>query len=109
MSTITTYYTQTSAIDQLVEKYGAYLQGLSTDEKHFMIAAIHEFIPYLRQSDLPTEEAMHDCMEHLDPEHEIEEGVWDALYSIRDERVSDLLGLVDALNAQLKEAYRRQR
>jgi hypothetical protein len=105
-NTLTTYYAQTSAIDELVDTFGPQLQGIEYQDKLFMIQALAALVQYRWEYE-DADSAMEDLLDMLDPDDDVAPApIKEALYSLCEEPERDLLGLIEALVNQLKVSAR---
>jgi hypothetical protein len=91
-----------AVLENLIEEFGSRLEGIESADKLFLVSVIGVYLQYQPASD-SDQEAMDETLRILEiPAQECSEDVYEVAQSLTGESVSDLIGLLEALTAQLK-------
>ncbi|YAF98967.1 MAG: hypothetical protein AB3A66_28625 (plasmid) [Nodularia sp. CChRGM 3473] len=104
MSDLVTYYGQTNRIDQLVEKYGGYLEKLSRETKLLLRIVLSTYV-FMQQescSNYPVSKALEDALCELVIPDSLPQDLYDVCSQLEGLTVDEAESLLEALQHQLR-------
>jgi hypothetical protein len=108
---LVTYYGQTPIIDQLVDKYGAYLQKLNRETKLLLRVTLSTYIVMLQEytpTEYPVSTALEDALCELVIPDSIPQDLYDACSVLNGLTTLEAETLLEALQHQIRWGNARQ-